>query len=102
MRRVADQATIEKLQKQIISLQGNRQSAEHPLPLGLGSMESAFPGNVFPRGVIHELISYSSPEAVCTSGFLSVILSKLMQNNGCCFWISTQPRRSIFPPALMG
>jgi len=102
MKKVANQAIIDQLQKQILHLQGNRQSADQPLALGLGPLETAFPGKTFPRGVIHELISYSSPEAVCTSGFLSVILSKLMQQNGCCFWISTQPRRSIFPPALAG
>src|SRR5688572_14009722 len=98
--KVADQAIIEQLQKQIIGLQGNRQSSDQPVILGLGPMESAFPGKTFPRGAIHELISHSSEEAACTSGFLSVILNKLMQQKGCCLWISTQPRRSIFPPAL--
>jgi protein ImuA len=61
-------------------------------------MESAFPGNTFPQAAIHELVSYSPADASCTNGFISVILSKLMQKGGNCIWIST--RRKIHPPAL--
>lgn len=100
-RDVADRAIINQLQQQIIGLQGHKAAGEeHRTPLGLGALEAAFPGGVFPRGVIHELISTSSEEAGCTSGFLSVVLGKLMQQGGSCLWISTVPRRSIFPPAL--
>lgn len=100
-RKVADRAIIDQLQQQIIGLQGHKSAGEaHLTPLGLGTLERAFPGGIFPRGVIHELISTSSEQAGCTSGFLSVVLSKLMQQGGSCLWISTVPRRSIFPPAL--
>lgn len=92
---------IEQLQKQIHSLQRNGPSCEQPaLPLGLGSLESAFPGGAFPKGALHELISNSSEEAACTSSFIAVILSKLMKQGGHCLWISTVPRRSVFPHAL--
>jgi protein ImuA len=100
MKELGNRAIIEQLQKQILALQGNPLPSEQKLAIGLGEMESAFPGKVFPRGVIHELISNSSEDAACTSGFMAVILSKLMQQGGCCLWISTTPRRSIFPPAL--
>lgn len=100
MKRVADPSIIEQLQRQILSLESHPNSCEQALKLGLGSLESAFPEQVFPRGVIHELISSSSEGAASTSGFLSVILNKLVQQNGTCLWISTKPRRSIFPPAL--
>src|SRR5689334_12212074 len=94
----ADRTIIEQLQKQIYGLQkGNGRSSEQPLKIGLGEIESAFPDKVFPTGVVHELISYSSEEATCTSGFVSVVLSKLMQQGGYCLWISTIPRRSVFP-----
>ena len=97
----ADRTIIEQLQKQIISLQKREQgSGEEPLRIGLGEMEAAFPGKVFPTGAVHELISYSSEEASSTSAFVSVVLSKLMQPGGYCLWISNVPRRSIFPPAL--
>ncbi|MFY9309161.1 MAG: Error-prone repair protein ImuA [Bacteroidia bacterium] len=97
----ADRTIIEQLQKQIIQLEKRKPaSGTQPVPMGLGKIESAFPDKVFPTGVIHELISYSSEEAVSTSGFMSVVLSKLLEQGGYCLWISTIPRRSIFPPAL--
>ncbi len=101
MKREVDRSILEQLQRQIQTLQGSAQPHEEQIqPLGLGAIESAFPDRVFPRGVIHELISTTSEEAGCTSGFLSVVLGKLMQQGGPCLWISTVPRRSIFPPAL--
>jgi protein ImuA len=100
MKREADQAIIEQLQRQIHALQSNHTPTEPLLGIGLGAIESAFPDRVFPRGAIHELISTTSEEATCTSGFMAVILGKLIQQGGSCLWISTKPRRSIFPPAL--
>ena len=103
MRKVFDSGIIEQLQQQILKLQKNEiHSAEQPLQIGLGIMEASFPGNVFAKGAVHELISNTSEEATCTSGFISVILGKLMPNRGYCLWISTIPRRSIFPSALKG
>jgi len=98
MKQVADRAIIEQLQKQILSLQGNRLASDHVNRLGLGAMESAFHDKVFPRGRMHELISASFEDAACTSGFMSVVLAKLMQQGGSCLWIGNY--RTIFPPAL--
>lgn len=101
MRTVADRTIIEQLRQQIEKLQGHEVStAEQPLQIGLGMMEDAFPGNVFAKAAVHELISNSAEEASCTSGFISVVLGKLMAHNGYCLWISTVPRRSVFPSAL--
>jgi len=101
MNQAADRSVIEELQKHICSLQARPQpSSEHSIPLGLGEIESAFPDNIFPRGVVHELISSSSEDATCTSGFISVVIGKLMPNTGYCLWISTVPRRGVFPSAL--
>lgn len=103
MTKVADRSIIERLQQQLMSLQKQvPQGAEQTLPIGLGVMENSFPGQVFSKGAVHELISHSSEEASCTSAFISVILGKLMPASGYCLWISTVPRRSIFPPALKG
>jgi len=98
MRKIADRTIIEQLQKQILTLQGTHRTLEQQVSLGLGAIETAFPGNAFPKGVIHELISSTLEDAACTSGFISIILGKLMKQGGSCLWIST--RRNIFPPAL--
>lgn len=101
MKRVIDRAVIEQLQRQIMSMQGNAHpNGELAQALGLGALEEVFPDKIFPKAAIHELISYNSADAACTSGFLSVLLGKLMQPGASCLWISTVPRRSIFPPAL--
>lgn len=59
MRKVADSAIIEQLQKQIIKLKMHEtHSAEQPLQLSLGMMKSFFPGNVFTKVAVHELIIF--------------------------------------------
>jgi protein ImuA len=98
MKRAADKSVIEELQRRIQKLQGNQPSSDQEQSLGLGPIEHAFPGKVFPRAAIHELISVNPESAASTNGFLSVMLSSLMQQNGSCLWIST--RRTIFPPGL--
>jgi len=101
MKRVVDRIIIEQLQKQILSLQQHHQPTDKtPTNMGLGAIESAFADNVFPKAAVHELLSFSSEDAACTSAFMSVIISQLMQQGGFCLWISTVPRRSVFPPAL--
>ncbi len=101
MDRVADRLIIQQLQQQIEKLQGNQtHSADHKVTLGLGDIEKAFPGKVFTKAAVHELISNTSEQAACTSGFISVILAKLIQQSGYCLWVSHVPRRSIFPNAL--
>lgn len=98
MKRAADKSVIEELQRQILKLQGNQPSSDQNPSLGLGAIEQAFPGSVFPRAAIHELISINPESAASTNGFMSVMLTALLQESGSCIWIST--RRTIFPPAL--
>lgn len=100
MEQGADKSIIEHLQRQILKLQGGQAHKESAHPIGLGLLEAAFPGGIFTRGAVHELISNSSEAATCTSGFISVVLNKLMPKEGCCVWVSTVPRRSIYAPAL--
>lgn len=100
---MTQRSIIEQLQQQIEKLQGNHiTSADHTFALGLGAIENAFPGKVFPKIAVHELISHSAEQATCTSGFISVILGKLIQKDGYCLWVSQVPRRSVFPVALKG
>jgi protein ImuA len=98
MKRAVDTEIIERLQKQILGMQGNPQQGDGQESLGLGAIEGAFPGKIFPRAAVHELVSFSPEAASGTSGFISVILGKLMREKGCCIWISN--KRKIFPPAL--
>jgi protein ImuA len=100
MKREADSTIIEQLKKQILNLQDRRPLTDQKHSLGFGQIEEAFPGRIFPRGAVHEFISTSSEEATSTSGFLSVILNRLMHSPGFCLWISARPRRMVFPPAL--
>jgi protein ImuA len=89
---------IEQLQKQIFVLEGSHKPQEEQKTIGLGKIEAAFPGKIFPCGAVHEMISLTSEDASSTNGFISVVLGKLMQKSGNCVWISN--RRKIFPPAL--
>jgi protein ImuA len=98
MKRAVDKEIIKTLQGQILKLQGNKAQPNEQTRLGLGVIEDVFPEGVFPKGVVHEMISFDPPAASSTSGFLSVILGKLMQKEGRCIWVSS--KRKIFPPAL--
>lgn len=90
---------IRQLREHIMEMEGFTQSNSLPsMSLGLGPIESAFPGGRFPMGTVHEFISPNPSDAASTNGFISGILSSLMCNGGFCLWISN--RRSLFPPGL--
>ena len=91
---------ISRLQKDILRWQGfNQPEAGMAIGMGLGPLESAFPNGVFPTGTIHEMICPTPEQAAATGGFMSGLLSSLMNKGGACLWISTS--RKLFPPALM-
>lgn len=98
MKREVNKTIIEDLKKQLLSLQKNNLSGDLQHKLGLGELESAFQDKVFPQAVIHELISFSNESAVCTNGFISMILGKLMQDDGFSVWIGAG--KHLFSPAL--
>jgi len=89
---------IEKLQQQIIAKKENPKQADEKISIGLGQIEAAFAGKVFPRGAIHEFISLSSEDASCANAFISVMLGKLNHEKKNCVWVSN--KRKIYPPAL--
>ena len=60
---------------------------------------SAFHANQFPLGAIHEFICSSDETFTASAGFVSGILSSLMQNNGVSIWISST--KKMFPPAFI-
>lgn len=90
---------IRQLREKIMGLEGFSKSSPHPfVSFGLGPLEAAFPGNVFPTGTIHEFISQESSSAASTNGFIAGLLGLLTQRGGYCLWVSH--RRSLFPHGL--
>lgn len=90
---------ISKLQKDILQWEGFASSRKPDnTGIGLGPIESAFPNEIFPTGVIHEMLCPAPEQTAATTGFLSGILASLMHQGGVCLWISLS--RRIFPLAL--
>lgn len=89
---------LQELRTRILAMQGiNKPGGDH-CSMGLGNIETAFPGGAFPKSAIHEFISHEPETAASTSGFLSCLLQSLMDRRGFCLWVSS--RRIVFPPAL--
>ena len=90
---------ITRLKMDILPLEGLRMSmAGEALDAGLGPMNQAFPQGSFPLGAIHEFISNGPESAAATAGFISALVSPLMNKGGAGIWIGSS--RKIFPPAL--
>lgn len=90
---------IAQLKKEILPLERARNSQCKDAIDGLPKVIShAFPNGEFPLGAIHEFMVGSEENAAATVGFISGILSSLMNKQGVTIWIS--PVRTIFPPAL--
>ena len=89
---------IAELQNQILQWQGFKQVERKHDGLGLGELEQAFPGNVFPVGALHEFICENKEEEAASSGFLGSLLSFLIQKDGIVLWISGSGQ--LFAPAM--
>ena len=90
---------IRQLKEQLLSMEGfctGPDSRVHDF--GLGPVNAAFPGGVFPVGAVHELISPAASCAAAANGFLAGLLGVLMKKDGICLWVSSG--RMLFPPAL--
>jgi len=88
---------IAQLQREILPLQGFKPISEM-MALGLGAIEKAFPTNSFPLGAVHEFLCPDAEAVSASGGFITSVLSKLMQNDSASIWIS--PSQNIFVPAL--
>ncbi|MEO7214445.1 Error-prone repair protein ImuA [Mucilaginibacter sp.] len=89
---------INRLQKDILVLQGFKTPTGSAGGMGFGPVEAAFPNGIFPVGAVHEFLSEGPSHAAASSGFVGGILSSLMHQGGACVWISRC--RNLFPPAL--
>ncbi|TXI84656.1 MAG: Error-prone repair protein ImuA [Crocinitomicaceae bacterium] len=98
MKRSSKQAIVQELRTRILAMQGINKPGNGSRSIGLGDIEKAFPGSVFPKNAIHEFTSHEPESAAATSGFLSCLLHSMTNRKGFCLWVSS--RRVIFPPAL--
>ncbi len=89
---------IEKLQGEILQLQGFRRPNSRKTDLGLGPIVRSFPDHVFPLGAVHEFLSTRVEDIATTCGFITGLLSNLLGKKGMALWISCA--RTLFPPAL--
>jgi len=90
---------VHKLQQDILMWQGLKPaSAACAERIGLGAIEDAFPGGVFPKRGIHEFITVFPEDAAASDGFIAGLLAALMKDGAACVWISTA--RRLFPAAL--
>lgn len=89
---------IARLRKEITSSSGLKAVLNSTdIDIKIGNLRNAFYNNTFPLGAVHEFICNSSEDAAVTDGFISTILSPLMQSKGAAVWIGS---RTIFPTAL--
>lgn len=89
---------LQRLQADILRLQGLKPASNASLDIGLRPMVDAFPNSSFPLGAVHEFLCGGNEDAASTGGFITGILSNIMGNRGAALWISSS--RTIFPPAL--
>jgi len=93
------QEIVSRLQKNILQWEGYRPPPDGTRNLlGLGPVEAAFPNGSFPLGAVHELVCGNTEQATASGGFVTGLLSVLMQNGGVCVWIGLSG--NLFPSAL--
>ena len=99
MKPVAEKLEIARqLQAKINVMQGLGKLSSEPANPGLAPFTTAFPGSIFPKGAIHECISYEPANAASTSGFIMAVTGKLMREGGLCLWVGNE--RKVFPSGL--
>ncbi|MDQ8003483.1 MAG: Error-prone repair protein ImuA [Pedobacter sp.] len=100
MQSLAQKTIIDRLQKQILDLEGYKSEAQQQQSkLDFAIIEKHFPNQVFPTGTIHEFVSGQPEHMACTSAFIFALLSKLHSNKGIYVWIGKQ--RQLFASSLI-
>ncbi len=90
---------INRLRQDILALQGfSPLRSGYPVQSGGLSVMEAFPNKVFPQGAIHEFVTGTIEDASATAGFISGLLSTVLQTTGIIAWVGSG--KLIFPPAL--
>lgn len=89
---------ISALQDKILQWQGLDTIQHSNNQVGLGKIEGAFPKGIFPTGAVHEFLCSNDEGEAASSGFMTVLLSKLLRDKGLCLWIGSSDR--LFAPSL--
>ena len=91
---------FDKLRGEILAMQGFRTPTmnEKINDFGLGTVQRAFPGGVFPTAAIHEFLSQTPDQSAATSGFIAALAGHLMKDDGMCLWFGM--KRTVYPLAL--
>src|SRR5689334_20718521 len=89
---------IQKLRLDLLQMEGLRVLDPSPVDKILGPLRDAFPCSTFPCGAVHEFILSEREDGAASGGFISLLLSVLMQRGGVAFWISST--RTVFPSSL--
>lgn len=97
MSAVAKVGIFEKLQGDILRMEGFRSFANARHDIGLGPMLNAFPNATFPIGAVHEFLAMDE-NISATSGFITALISSIAQTTHVAMWIGT--KHTIFPPGL--
>jgi protein ImuA len=87
-----------RLKNDLLKLEGVRAGGIASIDSILGPLRDSFPCGGFPAGAVHEFLFNDCEDSAATAGFISRLLSALMQNSGIAFWISCT--NNIFPPSL--
>ena len=91
---------LAQLQRQLEPLHAGR-SLLNGIPVDdpPGPRRIGFPNEIFAFAAMHEFLVDGKEALAATRGFLSAILSTLMQNGGISVWIG--PMANLYPPALV-
>jgi protein ImuA len=79
-------------------LQGISHETSTTLNNSLWFLKDAFPHGSFPLGAVHEFLAFNPEDKAASLGFISSVLSNLINNENICIWIS--PNKDYFPSAL--
>jgi protein ImuA len=91
---------LAQLQHQLEPLQSGRSLLNGiPVEDGPGPRRIGFPNEMFAFAAMHEFLVDGKETLAATRGFLSALLSTLMQSGGISIWIS--PMANLYPPALV-
>lgn len=92
-------AIIARLKSEMLPLHAIKFLTESSsLDVSLGDIKHAFPANRFPVSAIHEFMCNKIEDVSVTCGFITGLLSFLLESNGFCIWVSDSS--SVFTPAL--
>lgn len=90
---------IAQLQRDLLKLTGIKPVAhDSNLPTGLGFLKEHLPQGSFPLGAVHEFVCNGKESIASTEGFVSALLSTMMNMNTITVWISSN--NTLFSPAL--